>query len=170
MMQLPVYKCPKNCGNHYRQVSPRVFVLLVLYFTILHTQIDITAPRLLQVHFINGSPVVEGNTVRVDIMATVPGASFMCELLRKNSSSMMADCEWWWLSDLWDDSKWCTKYVCILDLTFHTSVRRFEWYYYIYWSCLGSVQTENCCISPQLNPVSYQKESGDSPWLQLLHN
>ena len=63
-------------------------------FSILHTQIDITAPRSLQVHFINGSPVVEGNTVRVDIMATVPGASFMCELLRKNSSSMMADCEW----------------------------------------------------------------------------
>ena len=47
-------------------------------------------------HFINGSPVVEGNTVRVDVMATVPEASFMCELLRKNSSSMMADCEWWW--------------------------------------------------------------------------
>ena len=63
-------------------------------FSILHTQIDNTAPRLLRVRFINGSPVVEGNTVRVDIMATVPGASFMCELLRKNSPSMMADCEW----------------------------------------------------------------------------
>ena len=63
-------------------------------FSILHTQIDITAPRLLRARFINGSPVVEGNTVGVDIMATVPGASFMCELLRKDGPPMMGDCEW----------------------------------------------------------------------------
>ena len=59
----------------------------------IHTPHIIVPPSML---FVNGSPVVEENTVRVDIMATVPGASFMCELLRKNSPSMMADCEWWW--------------------------------------------------------------------------
>ena len=44
--------------------------------------------------FVNGSPVVEGNAVRVDVMATVPGANFMCELLRRDGPPMMGDCEW----------------------------------------------------------------------------
>ena len=75
-------KFPQKCWSHGNCIS------------ILHTQVNITAPRSLQVFFINGSPLVEGNTVRADIMATVTGASFMCELLRKNSPPMMADCEW----------------------------------------------------------------------------
>ena len=57
----------------------------------IHTPLIIVPPSML---FVNGSPVVEENTVRVDIMATVPGASFMCELLRKDGPPMMGDCEW----------------------------------------------------------------------------
>ena len=53
----------------------------------------ITVPPPLML-FVNGSPVVEGNNIRVNVMATVPGASFMCELLRKDHPPIMKDCEW----------------------------------------------------------------------------
>ena len=58
----------------------------------IHT-LYITVPPPLML-FVNGSPVVEGNTVRVNLMATVPGASFMCELLRKDQPPIVEDCEW----------------------------------------------------------------------------
>ena len=60
-------------------------------FTIHTLYITVPPPLML---FVNGSPVVEGNTVRVNLMATVPGASFMCELLRKGHPPIMEDCEW----------------------------------------------------------------------------
>ena len=94
---IPVYKGPPKIAGPAAiiidmQVS--LYHQYTFHILILHTQVNITAPRSLQVFFINESPLVEGNTVKADIMATVPGASFMCELLRKNSPRMMADCEW----------------------------------------------------------------------------
>ena len=61
-----------------------VWIIHTLYITVL--------PPLM--FFVNGSPVVEGNNIRVNIMATVPGASFMCELLRKDQPPIVEDCEW----------------------------------------------------------------------------
>ena len=55
-----------------------------------HTAVTLS----LQVHFINGSPMVEGNTIRADIVATVPTANLLCELLGNNQPPMIANCEW----------------------------------------------------------------------------
>jgi len=52
------------------------------------------APHSLQVHFINGSPAVERNTVRADILTNVSTANLLCELLRKDHSPVIKNCEW----------------------------------------------------------------------------
>ena len=54
-----------------------------------HTAVTLS----LEVHFVNGSPVVEGNTIRADIVATVPTANLLCELLGNNQPPMIANCE-----------------------------------------------------------------------------
>lgn len=54
-----------------------------------------TPAQSMQLRFINGSPVVDGNNVRAEIAANLSTASMQCELLRREQlgSPVVADCE-----------------------------------------------------------------------------
>ena len=50
----------------------------------------------MQLHFIDGTPKVEGNSARVELVVNESTASLLCELLtqEKLDSPMVANCEW----------------------------------------------------------------------------
>jgi len=49
----------------------------------------------IHVRFVNGSPVVDGNNIRAEIVANLSTANLQCELLSQHQleSPMVADCE-----------------------------------------------------------------------------
>ena len=59
-----------------------------------HTH-TLVVPEPLQVHFISGTPVVEGSRVRVEVVASQSTASINCELLNRwqLDSPLIANCE-----------------------------------------------------------------------------
>ena len=64
---------------------------------ILHVSnlLSVAALPMMQFHFINGTPEVERNSVRVELVVEST-ASLLCELLtqEKLDSPMVANCEW----------------------------------------------------------------------------
>ena len=59
-----------------------------------HTH-TLVVPEPLQVHFISGTPMVEGSRVRVEVVASQSTASINCELLNRQQldSPLIANCE-----------------------------------------------------------------------------
>ena len=79
-----------NCReNILTKQDPDLTVTYSHNFVHAHTAVTLS----LEVHFVNGSPVVEGNTTRADFVATVPTANLLCELLGNNQPPMIANCE-----------------------------------------------------------------------------
>ena len=58
--------------------------------------LSVAALPMMQLHFINGTPEVEGNSARVELVVDESTASLLCELLTKEKldSPMVANCEW----------------------------------------------------------------------------
>ena len=65
-------------------------------FTRFKSLIRIAALPMMQLHFINGTPEVEGNSARVELVVNQSTANLLCELLtrEKLDSPMVANCEW----------------------------------------------------------------------------
>ena len=94
-----------------------ILVFLCVYHTLSHTDEEpVALPLPIHVRFINGSPVVDGNSVSANIVANLSTARLQCELLRRErlELSMVADCKWrQWLCVCVCVCMWVCVCVCV---------------------------------------------------------